>query len=170
MIRCRLHDDLLRQRRKLFRNKTALAWIMMVSAAAVHVFDESVTGLLPFYNELARDLKQDYGFPLIPTFSFELWLGGLVVAIIAAFALTPIVSRDSKITRVVIAGLGILMVLNACGHIAGSLYLRRILPGFWSSPLLLGAAVYLVVRSLNRPSEIAGPRVQDSRSRTREGR
>jgi hypothetical protein len=38
------------------------------------------------------------------------------------------------------------MIANALGHIVGSIYFGRLIPGFWSSPLLLPAAVYVSLR------------------------
>jgi hypothetical protein len=40
---------------------------------------------------------------------------------------------------------GVLMALNALGHLGASLYLGELAPGALSSPLLLAATVALVV-------------------------
>jgi len=37
------------------------------------------------------------------------------------------------------------MVGNGLLHLAGSVYLRKAMPGVYSAPLLLAAAVYLLV-------------------------
>jgi len=135
--------------RNLFKNKNADAWVLMISAIAVHVFDETVTDFLLFYNELALNLRGGVGFFPLPTFSFGAWLGGLIAAIIICFALTPLVSRGGRFIRVLTTVLGMLMVANALGHMLGSVYLGRLLPGFWSSPFLLVAAVFVVIRGFS---------------------
>jgi hypothetical protein len=142
--------------RNLLKNKNAAAWVLMVSAIAVHVFDETVTGFLPFYNEIALNLRERLGFSLMPTFTFAAWLGGLIAAIIICFSLTPIVSRGGRFIRVFTTVLGILMVANALGHMLGSVYLGRLLPGFWSSPFLLVTAVYVVICGFSGPTPAAG--------------
>ena len=142
--------------RRLFENRNALAWVLMISAVALHVLDEASTGFLPFYNNLAQSLRAILGLSFPPTFSFEMWLGGLIAAIIIAFALTPLVSRGGRFIRILTTVLGILMVLNALGHMLGSVFLGRLMPGFWSSPFLLATAAYVVLRGFSHPHPSAG--------------
>ena len=127
----------------------------MISAAAVHVLDEAVTGFLPFYNDIAFNLRGRLGFFLPPTFTFGTWLGGLIAVIIVCFALTPLVRRGGRFIRVVTTVLGVLMVANALLHMLGSLYSGRLLPGLWSSPILLATAVYVVIRGFSGAPPIA---------------
>jgi hypothetical protein len=136
--------------RNLVRNKTVVAWIVMVTSIAVHILDEALTDFLPFYNQLVFDLRGRFQFLPLPTFSFGLWLGGLVLAVAVGFAITPIVDRGGRFIRIATGVLGLLMIANACGHMIGSVYVGRILPGFWSSPILLLAAVFVVVRAWSR--------------------
>lgn len=139
----------------LLKNKNAAAWVLMISAVAIHVFDETVTDFLPFYNELALNLRGGVGFFPLPTFSFGAWLGGLIAAIIICFSLTPIVNRGGKFIRVFTIVLGVIMVGNALGHMLGSIYYGRLLPGFWSSPFLLVTAVFVVIRGFSGAPPIA---------------
>ena len=125
--------------------------MLMISAISLHVFDEAITHFLPFYNELALNLRELLGFSLMPTFTFGAWLGGLIVAIIICFSLTPLVNRGRGFIRVFATVLGILMVANALAHMVGSAYIGRLLPGFWSSPVLLVTAVFVVVRGFSGP-------------------
>jgi len=130
----------------MFRNKNALAWVLMVCAGALHVADEAAHGFLSFYNPLVKDLRESIGFWPMPTFSFEVWLIGLIVAILISLMLTPIVARGRRVIRVVVTTIAIIMVLNGLGHMLGSVYFGHLLPGFWSSPLLLVTAAYVVKR------------------------
>lgn len=136
--------------RSLIDNKNARAWILMVCAGAIHVADEAINGFLSFYNPLVRDIRESLGFFPAPTFSFGPWLAGLIAAIIVSFLLTPVVARGRRVIRVVVTGLGILMIFNGLGHILGSVYFERLLPGFWGSIPLLLTAGYLTVRGFGR--------------------
>jgi hypothetical protein len=138
--------NIVKSRESLFKNKNVVAWVMMISVIAMHVFDETVTEFLPFYNQLVFNLRESIGFFPMPTFSFGLWLGGLIFSIAVGFALTPIVHHGGRIIRMLTTVLGILMTLNACTHMIGSIYMGRLLPGFWSSPFLLFTAAHVVVR------------------------
>ncbi len=132
----------------MLKNRNVLAWLLMVTALALHVFDEAITGFLPFYNEVVLGLRERLGFFPMPSFTFPEWIGGLVTLICACYLLTPVVAGGGRAIRALTTVFGILMIGNALGHLLGSLYLGRVLPGFWSSPLLLPAAVWVVVRGI----------------------
>jgi len=133
-------------RRLLPQNKNAAAWVLLISALALHVLDEAVTDFLSFYNSMVLDLKHRFGYFPAPIFSFEIWLGGLIAFIIICFLLTPIIKKENKIVKVLVIAFGTLMIANALGHMLGSVLLGKFLPGVWSSPLLLAASVYVVAR------------------------
>jgi hypothetical protein len=130
---------------KIILNRNAAAWLLMVTAVALHVFDETVTDFLPFYNQLVIDLRERLGFFPAPTFSFGVWLGGLIAAIVLGYGLTPVVARGGKIIRVVVLILGVLMVVNGLLHLFTSVYFGRISPGMWSSPFLIAAALFVII-------------------------
>jgi hypothetical protein len=140
----------MRKNRILLLNKSGVAWLLMISAICLHVFDEAVTHFLSFYNELALSLKESVGFSPIPTVSFGAWLGGLIIAIIICFALTPLVNRGGRFIRAFATLLGMLMIVNALGHMIGSACMGWLLPGFWSSPFLLVTAAMVVIRGFSR--------------------
>ncbi|MFC1564256.1 HXXEE domain-containing protein [candidate division KSB1 bacterium] len=127
-------------------NRNILAWLSMVTLLAFHVFDETVNDFLPWYNQNVLNMREQFGFFPAPKFSFEVWLGGLIGAVVIACLLTLIVAKGGKIIRIVTTILGILMVLNALIHIGGSVYTGRMLPGTWSSPFLLAASIFVVYR------------------------
>ena len=134
--------------RNLFKNKNAIAWILLSLAMAVHVFDEAISGFLPFYNNMVFNLKERLAFSPLPTFEYRFWLGGLITLIIILLSLTVFVYRGGKTIRIFTAIFGVLMIFNALGHILGSIYLAQLVPGFWSSPILLAASIYVVYRGL----------------------
>jgi hypothetical protein len=129
--------------------RTATAWLAMVTAVGVHVIDEALTGFLAFYNPLVLSMRQRFGFFPMPIFTFPVWIAGLTLAVLIGFALTPAVARGGRVIRVVCGSLSVLMIGNACGHMLGSVYFGRLLPGFWSSPFLLAASVWMLVRVIS---------------------
>jgi hypothetical protein len=79
-----------------------------------------------------------------PVFSFQVWIRGLIGAVILGYAMTPLVHRGGKVIRAITIVLGIIMTMNALGHLLGSIYLARTLPGMLSSPFLLLSALFVV--------------------------
>jgi hypothetical protein len=118
----------------------------MVSAVGFHVLDEALTDFLPFYNQLVSEIREGVGFFPMPTFSFGSWLTALIIAIAIGYSLIPLVNHGGKFIRVFTTALGLLMIANALGHLLGSVYFGKIIPGMWSSPFLLLAAFYVVIR------------------------
>jgi hypothetical protein len=57
--------------------------------------------------------------------------------------LTPVIRRGSFGARLASYAFSALMFLNGLGHLGGSLYFQRWLPGATSAPLLLVASVML---------------------------
>lgn len=127
-------------------NRNAIVWLLMVTAVGIHVMDEAVTGFLPFYNALVLALRARLGFFPAPTFTFPMWITGLALAVAIGLALTRIVARGGTGIRVVCGVLAVLMIANACGHLLGSVYVGRRLPGFWSSPWLLVTSAWMMAR------------------------
>ena len=132
----------------MLRNRNVVAWFLLISTLALHVIDESITGFLPFYNQMVESLRKQTSFFPAPTFSFELWLGGLITGVSLCFGLTVFVAGGGKLIRWIATVVGVLMLLNALGHLSGSAYFDRILPGTWSSPLLLVSAVFMILRGV----------------------
>lgn len=133
-------------KRTLPANRNVLAWFLLVSAVALHVVDETLSDFLPFWNQLVTRLRAELAFVPLPTFSFAAWLGGLIFAILVGYALIPAVNRGGKFVRVLTTALGILMILNASGHLLGSIYFGKILAGMWSSPFLLLASIFVIIQ------------------------
>lgn len=127
-------------------NTNAAAWLLMVTAVAFHVLDEAVTGFLPFFNQTAVNIRERIAFFPVSELKFGIWLSILIAAITIRYLLTPVVRRGGRFIRAVTTVLGILMIVNSLGHMLGSLFTGRLLPGFWSSPPLLLTALFVVVR------------------------
>ncbi len=122
-----------------------MAWVALAAAIALHVTDEAVTDFLPLYNTIVSSLRASYSWIPLPTFSFSVWITGLIAGVGILLALSPLVFSGNLYLRPVAYFLGVLMTINALAHLAGSVYLGEIAPGALSSPILLIAAVALVV-------------------------
>ena len=89
----------------------------------------------------------------MPTFSFDIWLAGLIGAVVILLLLSGWVAREVTGTRFVAYGFAIIMLLNACSHTLATIFGRTVAsvtfsrpaPGFWSSPVMAAAAIYLLV-------------------------
>ncbi len=122
-----------------------VSWVCLALALALHVTDETLTGFLPVYNEVVEGIRSRHPWVPLPTFTFPVWLAGLVLGVLLLLALTPIVSRGAAWIRIVSLILAVVMIGNALGHIGASLYWGRFAPGVYSAPVLLIASVALLI-------------------------
>lgn len=134
--------------RDKFIVRWAVAWAFLAAALGLHVADEALTGFLPFYNSIISSLRETYGWVPFPTFTFPVWLGGLVAGVTILFALTPLVLRGYRWLKGLSWFLGVLMIANALGHFSMSIWLGEFAPGVYSSPVLLVAAIALIVTTV----------------------
>jgi hypothetical protein len=128
------------------------AWVALTVALALHVADEALTGFLSVYNPTVLAMRQIYpNFPM-PLFSFSVWLGGLIGLVIILFLLSPFAFRGDRWIRYVAWPFAFIMLLNALGHTLGTILghtvptvqFARPMPGFYSSPLLAAASLFLI--------------------------
>jgi hypothetical protein len=121
------------------------AWVALALALGLHVADEALTGFLPVYNGLVEGVRAKHSWVPLPTFTFPVWLGGLILGVLLLLVLTPLVSRRAPWLRVASLILGAVMTANALGHMGASVYWGKPAPGVYSSPLLLIAALALLI-------------------------
>ena len=128
------------------------AWLALVTALALHVTDEALTGFLSVYNPTVLAMRQTFpNFPM-PVFTFRVWLGGLITLIVILFLLSPFAFRGTGWIRYLAWPLAVIMLLNALGHTLGtilghtvpSVQFARPMPGFYSLPLLAAASLFLM--------------------------
>ena len=130
----------------------AYAWIALCLALGLHVFDEATTGFLAVYNPTVVAMREKLGWWPMPTFAFGDWLSGLIVVCVVLLLLTPLVARGVPGTGALACIFAIIMLLNACAHTLATIFGRTVAsvtfprpaPGFWSSPFMAAAAVYLL--------------------------
>lgn len=140
----------------------ARAWLALSLALGVHVADEALTGFLAVYNPTALAIRDALPWLPIPVFGFGTWLAGLILAVLALCTLSVFVCQGARWTRPAGYALAVIMIANALGHTLATVFgqtvnsvrFPRPVPGFYSSPLLLAASVYLILRL--RSSRAAG--------------
>ncbi len=127
---------------------------MLSAAVAAHVADEALTGFLNVYNPTVSALRQQLGWWPMPTFTYEAWLSGLIIGIVILFAISPLAFMNVRGFRPFAYLFALLMILNGVGHTIGtiagrtvaSLHFPRPMPGFYSSPFLIAASVYVIIQ------------------------
>lgn len=123
---------------------------MLDVVLALHVADEALTGFLDFYNPLVRQIRSQLSWFPMPTFTFGTWLAGLVALVILLAILASAVRRGVPGTMLASWALSVIMFMNGMGHLTGSVYFGRWLPGTTTAPLLLVASVLLARRTWER--------------------
>jgi xanthine/uracil permease len=140
-----------------------LAWFLFALTVGLHVFDEAKTNFLAGYNPTVIALKHRLGWWPMPTFDFRSWFGGLIVFACFLLLLTPFMYRGARWMRPIAYFLVGVMILNALGHILFSIlgktvepvHFPRPAPGFYSSPFLLAASIYLLIELLRTREKTA---------------
>jgi hypothetical protein len=135
-------------------NKFGIAWLALCASLMLHVTDEALTGFLSVYNPSVLAIRQTIPWFPMPVFGFGEWLGGLIAANIVLLALTPFAFRGARWLRPLAYVFAIVMLVNGLGHTLGTIFGRtfgqvhfpRPMPGFYSSPGLLAASIYMLVR------------------------
>ena len=124
----------------------------MTLALAVHVADEALTDFLSVYNPTVEAIRARYPWVPLPTFTFEVWLAGLILAVVLLLVLSRFVFQGAGWTVPFSYFFGVLMMGNGLAHIAGSFYFGRLMPGVHSSPLLIATSACLLLRTARRDS------------------
>jgi hypothetical protein len=128
----------------------ARAWLLLTAALALHVADEAAHDFLGFYNPFVMMLRDVTLILWLPTFEFTEWITGLVAAIVILLLLTRFARRGARWMAWLSLPYGLVMLVNALMHIAGSLYWQRQVPGVWSAPILLAASAWLLITAAAR--------------------
>jgi hypothetical protein len=129
------------------------AWIALCLALAVHIIDEAANGFLSVYNPTVMAMRARVRWLPFPVFRFDVWLGGLIAANVLLFSLSFFISRPAAWMQAIAYAFAFIMLANGIGHILGTIFGRTVasvrfprpMPGFYSSPLLLAASVYLLL-------------------------
>ena len=121
-------------------------WLALTLAFAAHVADEALTDFLALYNPAVLRLREQVPWLPLPTFSFELWISLLALAVVVLGALTPLAGPGAWGLVIVGRCYAATMLLNGAAHLTASALAQTWLSGSVSSPLLITAATWLWVR------------------------
>jgi hypothetical protein len=130
------------------------AWFALCAAFALHILDEATTGFLAVYNPTVTILRSRWSWFPMPTFEFREWLAVLIVACALLLCLTPVAARGMRGLRPLAWFYAVVMFLNGpghtlftiLGHTMAAVTFPRPAPGFYSSPFLFAASLWLMVR------------------------
>lgn len=125
-------------------SRFGLAWAVLCAALAIHVADEALTDFLSVYNPTVRAIRARFPFLPLPTFTFRAWLTGLIVAVLVLSSLTPAAARGAAGMGPAAYVFGGIMAGNGVLHLGSSIWKRNLMPGTYSAPLILAAALYLI--------------------------
>jgi len=140
------------------------AWLAFAGALALHVTDEATHDFLSTYNPSVAAIRARLPFLPLPTFTFGVWLTGLVAGITLLFLLSPYAFRGARWLRLAALPLSVVVGIgNACLHLLSSAYYHRWMPGVYSSPALLTAAIFLLLLA-RKPQLVAVPSLAKLRS------
>ena len=120
------------------------AWITLSLVLAAHVVDEALTDFLSVYNPIVVSARARFAWFPMPTFTFGVWLAGLIGAVAILLLLAPLAYSGVTVMRLAAYPFGVLMLLNGLGHLAASGYFWRWMPGATTAPLLIAASIWLL--------------------------
>ena len=129
---------------KLSNRRLGMAWAALCAVLAVHVADEALTDFLGWWNPMVESLRARSPWVPFPTFRFDVWLGLLAAGVLVLSYLTRYALRGASAMRPLAMAFSVVMIANGLGHIMVSIYLGRMAPGVYSSPLVLAAGAYLL--------------------------
>jgi hypothetical protein len=133
-------------------DKPTVAWLQLIICLALHVLDEAIHHFLDFYNPLALKIRE-YLIFFPPTFSFQIWITGLSLAVLLLLVLAPFVYSRNKQMIPAATIFAVIMILNGLGHIAASIYYGKIMAGMVTSPFLIYFSVVFIFQiRKKRPS------------------
>ena len=135
-------------------NDFGAPWLALCGGFALHITDEALTGFLSVYNPTVQALEQRWGWFPMPTFGFREWLMGLTIGCGILVCLSPLAYRGAAWLRPVAWVYAAIMMLNGLGHTlftilghtVASVSFPRPAPRFYSSPFLLAASVWMIIR------------------------
>jgi hypothetical protein len=131
-----------------------LAWIALCTATAIHVADEAFTNFLAAYNPTVQEIRLQYPLLPLPTFTFEVWLTLLITGVLILFGFSYFVWQGKTWMRRASHAFAGFMLLNGVLHIAASFYAWKLIPGVYSSPLLIVISLVLISCSRWRKNEL----------------
>jgi hypothetical protein len=129
----------------------------MAAGLGVHVIDEALNDFLGYWNPLVEGLRTRVPLLPLPTFSFGVWLTGLIMAVAALLLMSHYAFAGRPWMRPLSYFMFVFMLGNGSFHILGTIVTRRPVPGVYSSPILLLCGIFLfgAVRRYWREADVS---------------
>jgi len=128
-----------------------ICWLFFGYTLALHVLDEAGHDFLSVYVPNALAIRRALPFLPIPIFNFQSWIGSLALALTLFLAFTPLAFRGSIWLRRLAIPIAIVPgLMNGTAHLLSSLYMKRMMPGVYSAPLLLLSGTMLLKTALQK--------------------
>ena len=132
-------------------------WLGLCLALAIHAADEAFTGFLPVYNDAVRAITELFPFVPAPSLTLAVWLWSSVAFVGGLTLLVPLAYKGVPWMRVATIGVALIALANVSGHVGGSIFAGRLMPGVYSAPVLAIAGIYGLVGAWRwRPEQPAG--------------
>ncbi len=133
-------------------HRLALAWLLLLATVSAHVYEEARHGFLAIYNPTVSRIRERFPLLRFPVFTYRRWMIQLIAAIAIAVLLTPLSIHLPGVFRPIAAITAVAMILNGLSHLAGTIVghtfrdirIPRPMPGTYSSPAMIAAAVYVL--------------------------
>lgn len=114
------------------------AWLLLCAALAAHIGEEAATGFLDLWNPEVASL----GLAAL-RFRFPVWITLLALGVAGLLILSYWVRRGTWWTPAAAYAFIFLTLSNGIAHLAFSLHRRAMMPGAYTSPLLIAASIFL---------------------------
>jgi hypothetical protein len=134
-----------------FNQRFGIYWLFFGYTLALHVLDEAGHDFVTVFNSNALAIRRALPFLHVPVLTLQEFIGILALFLTLLLALTPLAFRGLKWMRglaIPISAIG--GILNGTMHILSSIYLKHLMPGVYSSPLLLLAGTLLLRSALEK--------------------
>ncbi len=127
----------------------AVAWLFLVLVLGAHVTDEAMNDFLWFYNGAVEFFRDRFAYSPLPNLQFTEWLTALVFVVLVLLLLTAVAHSRGKGMRRAALFFSIFMIANGVGHLTISVFLGFMMPGAWTSPLLIlgGSNLFWVAKN-----------------------
>ncbi len=134
-----------------FNQRFGIYWLFFGYTLALHALDEAGHGFVTVFNSNALAIRRALPFLRVPVLALQDFIGILALFLTLLLALAPLAFRGVKWMRGLAIPISVIAgILNGTMHILSSIYMKRLMPGVYSSPLLLLAGTLLLRSSLER--------------------
>ena len=122
-----------------------VCWLFFGYTLALHVLDEAGHDFVTLFNLNVLAVRRSVPWLRVPTLTLQDFIGILVLFLAVLLALTPLAFRGTKwVKGLAIPIAAVAGILNGLLHILSSMYMRRMMPGVYSAPLIVLSGMLLL--------------------------